>query len=455
MPVSFITASILSVFTPRRDSIFIISAIGSSASSTACIKSGLSANSGSLTVSEDPNWTTAAGTLATVSDGLGTSQTVGTLVAAAGAGGGTLVYSSDDSTFDTSYFVLNSSTGVVTTHASTAISALTSGGNYTESFNANASISGDATKNTVRAFNIIVREDPSGGTLITSISGYQFHVFKTIGSTNFVVPSTKNMDYLIVGGGGGGSFGGGGAGGFRENGGTPISVSANTYSIVVGAGGASTSPVPATVGGNSSALGQTATGGGYGGGVATNYGVGGNGGSGGGGGHAQGGPSSGTGDAGGTGINDGGTFGTATFQGYAGGAGKRAPNYGGGGGGGASEVGATATGTSSNSGGYGGDGRSTVWGLSAADTTTIWAACSVGVVGYGESIRYLGGGGGGSYFTGTYDQNISGGKGGGGDGGQNTTSGSDGATNTGGGGGGNNGNKHVGGSGIVIIRYAV
>ena len=142
-------------------------------------KAGMEATSANITVSEDPNWTTGAGTVATVSDSLGTSQTVATLAASAGAGGGTLNYASDDNTLDTTYFALNLTSGVITTHASNALTGLTSGGNVTEAFNANAKISGDATKNTVRAFNIIVNKAP------TTTGESPFAI--TIGGTPYLV----------------------------------------------------------------------------------------------------------------------------------------------------------------------------------------------------------------------------------------------------------------------------
>ena len=104
---------------------------------------------------------------------------------------------------------------------------------------------------------------------------YKIHAFTTVGTTNFVVNSagtTGVVDILIVaGGGGGGSHvpGGGGAGGliYRPN--KPIT--ATTYPIVVGAGGTGSynpggySGMPnATKGGDSTALGLTAKGGGWG-----------------------------------------------------------------------------------------------------------------------------------------------------------------------------------------------
>ena len=127
------------------------------------IKSGLSVRSSTITVSEDPNWSTSAGTFATISDLLGSSQTVGTLSASAGAGGGTIVYASDDSSLNTTYFSLNTSTGAITT-TSTALTGLTGSGNFTESFNANAKIQGsESSKNTLLSgINIIVNVSLDG-----------------------------------------------------------------------------------------------------------------------------------------------------------------------------------------------------------------------------------------------------------------------------------------------------
>jgi hypothetical protein len=106
-------------------------------------------------------------------------------------------------------------------------------------------------------------------------STYKVHTFTTVGNTNFVVSgagSSGTVEYLIVGGGGGAGTdmgGGGGGGGFLTG---TTTVTAQTYTITVGDGGASSAvgyaqnnPAGAD-GGNSSALGLTAIGGGGGGG---------------------------------------------------------------------------------------------------------------------------------------------------------------------------------------------
>ena len=107
--------------------------------------------------------------------------------------------------------------------------------------------------------NINVSALPSGGNITTSGS-YRIHTFTSGG--NFVVPSgltLNNVEYLVVGGGGGGGpsnnghqGGGGGAGGLRTSvvGATSgrntsaesrLTYTAGSYSVSVGAGGASKS----------------------------------------------------------------------------------------------------------------------------------------------------------------------------------------------------------------------
>tara|TARA_R100000231_G_scaffold100119_2_gene74600 strand:+ start:355 stop:1674 length:1320 start_codon:yes stop_codon:yes gene_type:complete len=139
----------------------------------------------------------------------------------------------------------------------------------------------------------------TGGTVATTPCGnFKTHTFTSPG--NFVVSAVAQVSannaaaYLVVGGGGGGggsvpgfySGGGGGAGGFREFqtapvvpytasplvSGTGITLSAQTYPIVIGAGGAGgtgggSSPdrTSGAVGSNSSGLGYTSAGGGLGG----------------------------------------------------------------------------------------------------------------------------------------------------------------------------------------------
>jgi len=271
---------------------------------------------------------------------------------------------------------------------------------------------------------------PTGGTITTS-SNFRIHTFTS--SSSLVVPMgfSATAEYLVVAGGGGGGSdagGGGGAGGMRTG---STTISAQTYSIVVGAGGAggtggSTPSDPANRaanGQNSSALGITSLGGGYGGmgQYETRGGGTGAGGSGGGGGGSF--PSTGAGGPAGLGT---------AGQGNNGATGLPQPETGGGGGG------AGQAGQSQN----GGNGL----------------ASSIS----GTSVTYAGGGGAGGWNSSAYSDGF-GGTGGGGNGGGIGTSGNKqtgvgfaGQANRGGGGGGGNQDSGGnGGSGIVIVRYRI
>ena len=73
-----------------------------------------------------------------------------------------------------------------------------------------------------------------GGT-VTESAGYRIHSF-TSSSTLSVVGSLE-VEYLVAAGGGGGGFdygAGGGSGGFRTG---SLTLSAGSYSLVIGAGG--------------------------------------------------------------------------------------------------------------------------------------------------------------------------------------------------------------------------
>ena len=208
--------------------------------------------------------------------------------------------------------------------------------------------------------------------------------------------SAVSASYLVVAGGGGGYIGGGGAGGLLT--GTATLNPTLSYTVTVGAGGASN-----VNGGNSVFNAVTATGGGGGaaGGAANS------GGSGGGGSY-----SSGAGAAGTSG------------QGNAGGSGSASA---GGGGGGASAVGGNGSGSNGGNGGAG-------------------TASSIS----GSSVTYAGGGGGSCASGGS----STGGSGGGGNGSYDGSTTTGGTANTGGGGGGaQTVTSPNGGSGVVIISY--
>jgi len=208
----------------------------------------------------------------------------------------------------------------------------------------------------------------TGGTIATS-GDYKIHTFT--GDGCFVVSCAGNpsgsasVDYLVVAGGGGGggdevstAGGGGGAGGFRysastfcsEGPGAPlanptgISVSATTYPVTVGgggAGGSSPKPNDGTQGSNSVFSTITSTGGGFGNGAGAPEGNAGSGGSGGG--------------ARNTSAGSGNTPPTSPSQGNPGGASSvGGPTYASGGGGGAR--GSTSLGVS-DAGGDGANGK--------------------------------------------------------------------------------------------------
>jgi len=257
----------------------------------------------------------------------------------------------------------------------------------------------------------------TGGT-VTSDATYWYHTFEMSG--NFVPNQSLTCDYLVVAGGGGTSknngysAGGGGAGGFRTSiGGSPLSLTAQSYPVTVGGGGAGATSIGYGAQGSNSIFSTiTSTGGGRGGaGDVSN-------------------PSGGAGGSGGGATAPFGTIGAGTSgQGNNGG---YAGSYRGAGGGGAGAVGQDTNGGTGSNGGAGGAGLSSS--LS------------------GTSVTYAGGGGGSGVVGG------SGGAGGGGTGGTDTSQGANGVTNTGGGAGASapssSYNGANGGSGIVIVRYA-
>ena len=250
----------------------------------------------------------------------------------------------------------------------------------------------------------------NGGDKIVSDGTYWYHVFTSSGT--FVPKQAITVNFLVIAGGGagGGAWGaGGGAGGLVHTA-TQSLTSGTIYTAVVGAGGAKgsqtrNSGVASNVIGGTLTL-TEAVGGGHGG-IRTSPYTGGNGGSGGGG--AGGGGFGGTGGSTTSATNGAGGVGTTTYSswGSATGTGQNSSGtyyYCGGGGGGASVY---AGGTTAGTGGLGGGGA--------------------------------GGGGGGNY----------------------PSEGVDGTPNSGGGGGGGAQGNIVdtfggnGGSGVIIIRYAV
>jgi hypothetical protein len=153
----------------------------------------------------------------------------------------------------------------------------------------NYQLSEVATSFTVATGGIISEVQAKGAT-------YKVHTFLTTGNSSFTVTNvgsiTPNVEYLIVAGGGGGAtdadVGGGGGGGGLLTG--SVAVTAQTYTVTVGTGGARGSGPDNTGvggggnggnGGNSSFAGLTAIGGGGGGTRGQNGAAGGSGGGGG------------------------------------------------------------------------------------------------------------------------------------------------------------------------------
>jgi len=312
----------------------------------------------------------------------------------------------------------------------------------------------------------------TGGTVTTS-GNFKIHSFT--GDGCFVVSTVgnpagggSNVDYLVVAGGGGGGAGeqagGGGAGGFRVSNShalpaptmsplsnpTGITVTAQTYPITVGGGGAQKCfPVGLGNSGNNSVFSTiTSTAGGGGGRGDTPGSANGlDGGSGGGGGSASGCRNGGTGN----------TPPVSPPQGNNGGTGQPAlapnANYAGGGGG----AGA-AGGNQGNS-----PGTSGIGGVGSFISPSFAVSCA-GTPGPAPGVRYFSGGGGAGAW-GPIPVSPGGAGGGGAGGVQNPspTFAVAGTANTGGGGGGGGSDPGVapggsgvgaaGGKGIVIIRY--
>ena len=274
-----------------------------------------------------------------------------------------------------------------------------------------------------------------------------YTVLKFTESGVFKPTSAFNVEYLVVAGGGAGGKpygGGGGAGGLRTNrsgatngGGSSLEstygVTAQTYTITVGAGGVAPSATHVTgnSGSNSSIVPASGTsiisngGGGGGAEVASRAGL-------------AGGSSGGSGYA----VAGVAALTSPTVQGYASGTGGNGDTYGysGGGGGGAGEVGQGAATQTAKTGLDGGDGvQNDITGASI-----YYAGGGAGSGGYGsQDLTYqgdggLGGGGNGAYTGKMYAEDGADGLGGGGSGTPNGSTIS---------------NLGAGGDGVVILRF--
>jgi len=329
----------------------------------------------------------------------------------------------------------------------------------------------------------------TGGTVTTS-GDYKIHTFT--GDGCFVVSTTGNapatptggpstVDYLVVAGGGGSGHlcsGGGGGGGFRVSNSdglpaptmsplsnpTGIPVSATTYPITVGGGGAGGPYVPGGVSkgvqGSSSIFSTiTSAGGGYG---ASGHNIGGNpgndeGGAGGSGGGGMGanpinpGPS----DPSSTGLGgNGNTPPVSPPQGNPGGAGVDgyASYHASAGGGGAGAAGTNSPSHNQPPGParYAGPG-----GVGSYVSPSFAVGCA-GTPGPVCGVRYFAGGGGGGTDAACGAAGTGGAGGGGNAAGPSAGLGTAGTSNTGGGAGGSSSGSNpgaAGGKGIVILRY--
>lgn len=270
------------------------------------------------------------------------------------------------------------------------------------------------------------------GGAISTFGSYVIHAFTSTGT--FTALSSGEIDILLVAGGGAGNSAGGGAGGYVLATGVPVT--AGTYTMTVGAGGASQYAYGSNSGSpnhgqNSSCTipnvdyarkGQGAYGWDYQPDEAMGvYGSG-----------------AGIGQSSSTGYTRNGGY--TVGQGNTGGQdGSNSSPYPSGGGGGATAVGGTGGGSTSGNGGAG------------VDMSSYFGTA------FGDSGWFCGGGAGynhGSTFTNAY-----GGQGGGGDGLVGNATARHGQANTGGGGAGgaNSSFENIpagaGGSGIILIRY--
>ena len=374
-----------------------------------------------LTIGNSPIWSTPSGSLGNIFDYARSSQTFSVL--ASDPENQTVTYSVVDGSLPIGLSLAPNGT------ISGSVSGVASDTTYAFTIRASDSVG----SYTDRGFSLVVKAP-------------FVHTFSTVGSTNWVAPSSGSVRVLIIGGGGGGGHqvgGGGGGGGFVEYNSYPVTAG-QVYPVVVGAGGVGGTHIgqpngtAGTAGGNSAFNGITAFGGGGGG---SHHG-----------GSATAGGSGGGGGGGGTASNNGAASnqttpaGASVVGGNSGGTG-RSNDWAGGGGGGAGGAGNSSP--SANTGGQGGIGR----------TSNIT----------GVSLYYAGGGGGCNNSSNTL---IPGGLGGGGrgvgDNGQavlGTTFGDPGTNGLGGGGGGCRDWYQTspsyqyytragdGGSGVVILRY--
>ncbi len=297
----------------------------------------------------------------------------------------------------------------------------------------------DTTSNTLKIYNgtawLVVKASQGSGGIETTYGAYKVHTFTSDGTFTIIGEPAVSCDILVVAGGGGGAndhAAGAGAGGLLYG-----TLALNgSYSITVGAGGRKVTGggYVSNTGSDSVFSGTVASGtvnaiakGGGGGG--TNYS-----------GNLDGGSSGGGGNAGPGSATQGDSGGLTGYGNIGGSRNHSANSYPTGGGGGAGGVGGSPSGQNTANGGIGKD-YSSIFGTGVGD------------------LGWFAGGGSGGHYSGTTTLSLlgQGGRGGGGGGGHTSLDAGDGQANTGGGGGGADRNDHSGsgGSGVVIIRYAI
>lgn len=400
--------------------------------------------------SADPSFTTGSGSLGTVYTTIATSKTI--------TAGSSVSWYEGTPTMPTwmTHFA-DGATGTSQNLTGTPTQVNSSLNSEIQNFNIIIRDSENQSHN--RDFSLTVVDAPtstdSGGVgTITTYTGYRVHSWTATGtySNSFILYADTVCDVLMVGGGGGGGgagasgtrAGGGGAGGVYEM--TQVTLPSGTYSITVGTGGAGGYGYGGGSGhynasnGNPSSITfpnsttYTATGGGRGGMWGSGYQPNNTGASGGG---AAGRHNTISGGLGTFKSDSGLPTGHLTY-GNDGGDGNIDVTAGGGGGGAGSDG---YDSTSAYTGGNGGTGRSNSWRTNSA---VIYGA---------------GGGGGGKDTAGYGGNNVS--NNGAGNGSTDGNNGGAGLANQGGGGGGasagSSGNYYggTGGSGIVVIRYAI
>ena len=411
---------------------------------TVANSTGLTATT-TVNFSADPSFTTASGSLGQVFTTLATTKTI--------TAGSSVSWYEGTPTMPTwmTHFA-DADTGTSKDLTGTPTNSST-----TEVQNFNIIIRDSENQSHNRDFSLTVSDLPistNAGNkgIITTYTGYRVHSWTATGTDTdgFTLYADTVCDVLMVGGGGGGGGsgasgtqgGGGGGGGVYEM--TQVTLPAGDYSITVGTGGNGGYGYGTNIAVNGVASSITfpnsttysATGGGHGGMWGVGYQASNTGASGGGGG-GQANTSYNQGESGTYKSDSGLPTGHLTY-GNDGGDGNTNVSAGGGGGGAGSDgYDSPSTGT----GGNGGTGRSNSW---RANTAVIYGA---------------GGGGGANANAGYGGNNAT--DDGAGNGSTDGSDGGNGLANQGGGGGGSatgssgNHNGGTGGSGIVIIRYAI